>query len=621
MAEPLAPIDRPQPNATSDIASLRVERDRLRVIVEGLTHLVSLNLPTAALLDQVLECVMSMTSATGAVVGLVDGDVIEYVATAGSVAEHRSLRVPVHGSLSGLAVCEGGLQVCTDALTDPRVDRAACERTGVRSMLVMPLCHLGGTLGMLKVASPAPDAFDDTDQCALRLAAGIAGNAIGRERVVDENRRLYESRMQAYEQATTVLAASPTATIVHDLDGTVRMWNAAAETLLGWSADEVVGGPPPVGEGGMARFLEISARIVRDGPATTEIVRRPRKDGGHVDVRVSGAPLRDEHGHVTGIVRTLEDVSGFHAHAESLKAATERLRTIIEHSHAAFVSMDETGRVIEWNRAAEVLFGWTRQQALLRPLEDLILPEATRDAHRHGLQRFLASRQSQLIGRRIQVVGQRHDGTQVPLDLSINTATIDGRPVFDAFMEDITERRAELDQLRQQVLLDMLTQLPGREYFQGQLRVAIERNRDTLQRAAVVVLNLDGFRAINELYGHATGDAVLRECARRLQEAVRDHDTVTRLGGDEFAVLLDGLRDAREDAPVVAAKLMATFDEPVALRLSALPLSVSVGVALHEYPQDDVESLLHRAHEALWTAKRAGGGRTEMLARDRPAPE
>jgi diguanylate cyclase (GGDEF)-like protein/PAS domain S-box-containing protein len=606
------------PTTSPDAQALRDECDRLRCIVDGLTGIVARNLSTDALLERVLAFVMDTTGAAGAAVECIDGGELEYFATAGSLEAFAGLRLARETSLSGRCVSESALQYSADADTDPRVDRAACTKVGARSLLALPLCHMGETIGVLKVVSPDADAFDGVDRSALQLSAGLVGHAIGRQRVLDENRHLHEERTLALSRASTVLASSPTATIVHDLDGIVRMWNPAAEALLGWSADEVIGQPVPMAYADAEIFREVTERIIRGGTSATEILRRTRKDGSIVHVRVSGAPVRNEDGEVVGIVRTLEDVSGFRAHAESLKAATERVRSIIERSHDAFVSMDETGRVIEWNRAAETLFGWSRQEALLRPLETLIIPEDARAAHNVGLQRFLASGQSQLIGRRIEVMGMRKDGSHVPVELSINATDIDGRPVFDSFLADISERRAEIDELRQQVLLDMLTRLPGRDYFHGQLRAALERNRETPRHIAVLLMNLDGFRAINDLYGHAAGDGLLQEVAARLQAVVREQDTVARLGGDEFAIVLEGLRDAREDAPAVARKVLAALGEPVRLRVSPLPVEASVGIALHEYALDDVESLMHRGSEAMRAAKRAGGQRFEVFAREGP---
>jgi diguanylate cyclase (GGDEF)-like protein/PAS domain S-box-containing protein len=612
MAEHRVPSIESAPGAVAGDA-VRAERDRLRALVDGVEALLATTLTGDEALARLLDAAITLTGANGAALGIVDGECIETVAAVGPIDTQPGRRTPRTAGLAGCAVNERALRE---------------HRADARLHLAMPVCHLGETIGVLEAvahddaarhrageaAAPQASSFDAQSLDTMRLVAGLAGLALGRERVLALSERLEVERRSAWEQAMTLLAASPTATIVHDLEGRVQLWNSAAEALLGWSQDEVIGQPVPIGEGNAMRFADLTARIVHGAGHASVVVRRPRKDGSDVHVRVSGAPLHDERGEVVAIVRTLEDISALSAHAESLKAAADRLHHIIEHSHDAFVSMDESGRVIEWNRAAETMFGWTRSEALLRPVHELIIPAELHGAHRAGLQRFLGSGQSEIIGRRIEVVGRRRDGSPVPIELSISATTLDGRPVFDAFLQDISERTAQLDALRERARRDALTGLPGREHFQSRLQALLDRHRDSPQHLAVIVLDLDGFRAINELYGHATGDALLQVFAERLAAAVREQDIVARLGGDEFAIVLDRLREAREDAPIVAAKLLAAFDAPAEVRQTALPLEVSLGVALHEYPQDDVDALMHRAYEALREAKRAGGRRWALFA-------
>ncbi|CAA9316197.1 MAG: diguanylate cyclase/phosphodiesterase (GGDEF & EAL domains) with PAS/PAC sensor(s) [uncultured Lysobacter sp.] len=597
--------------------ALKRERDRLRHIVEALTQIASLNLPTMQFLDRVVHRVMELTSAIGAVVELVDGDELEYAAVTGSIERFKGLRLQRSRSLSGRCVDHRALQYSLDTETDDRVNLEACRAIGARSMMLVPLSHMGESIGVLKVVSDRPGAFDETDEYALRLCAGLVGSSIGRQVMLDENRRLLDDRSAAWTQATTVFNASPIATVVHDLDGTVRMWNDAAAALFGWTSDEAVGHPPPyLADSDMPRFTEISQRIMREGTAATEIVRRSRRDGTVLELRVSGAPLRDTGGEVVGIVRTMEDVTDQRQHGSALKAAAERLRHIIEHSPHAFISMDASGRVLEWNNSAEAMFGWTRREAIFRPLHELVIPPDAHDAHLRGVKHHLDTRESRIIGRPVEVVARHKDGTEFPIDLTINMAEVDGQPVYDAFLENASERRTEMDSLRQQASLDMLTQLPNRERFHAAVKAALERRGGERNRVAVVLVNLDGFRAINDLLGHAAGDALLQAAAERLVGVVREQDIVARLGGDEFGVLLDGLRDARRAAPVVAGKLLAAFDEQVVLRTATLPLQASVGVAVHEYERDDVEAMLHVAVEAMRRAKRAGGHRVEVLVRE-----
>lgn len=616
------PPSRLPPDAPSPLQALEHRCDRLQRIVDALADVAALRLAPEDMLQHIALQAMEITGASGAVIELVDGDELEYVATAGTVAAFTGLRLRSEDSLSGLCIRQRLLQTAIDTETDPRVDREACRRIGARSMLVTPICHDGDAIGVVKVLSTRADAFDATDASALRLAAGLIGHALARQFMVDVSQRLLQERSLALARISTVIAASPVAIVVHDLDSIVQMWNPAAERLFGWTEAEVVGRRPPyLPPEEIARFETISDRLVREGTAASEVVKRQRRDGQLIDVRVSGAALHDSDGRVVGIVRTLEDVSEQQAAAQALKAGAERLRNIIANADHAFVSMDDSGRTLEWNYAAEHLFGWTRQEALMRPLAELIIPEASRDAHDRGIRRYLESGNSTMLGRRLEVTALRRDGSTVPVELSINTAQVEGRPVFDAFLQDISERRAQMDLLRQQSELDSLTRVANREAFHVRLQRALATHEQQLNEVGVVVLNLDGFSAINNLYGHATGDVLLRETARRLSVTVREGDLVARLGDDEFALLFESLRDARADLSGITRKLLAVFDEPMTVRGSPLPLHASFGAAIHEYAHDDVEALLHRANEALARAKAEGGQRVVMMVREAPVPD
>lgn len=605
----------PPPMPASANPDAQRERDRLHCMVESLCDVLSSHLSTEALLERAVEQAMAMTGASGAVVELVDGDELEYVSTCGSALPHRGLRLQRDHSLSGLAVEQRALQYARDIREDRRVDRAACERVGARSMMVMPLFHGGLALGVLKVVSPEPGAFDQTDEYALRLSAGLVGGVIGHQLILDENRRLLEDRGAALAQAATVLEASPAAIIVHDLDGTVRLWNGAAEALLGWSAADVVGrAPPHVDDEDRVRFDEFSRRVAAEG-AASEIGRRRRRDGTAIDVRVSGAPLRDGQGRVTGIVRTLEDVSTQRAHADALRAAADRLRAVTDQSHRAFASSNATGRVIEWNPAAERMFGWTRAEALMRRFDELILPEAS--SHREALRAALEDGRGLPGARRVELLACHRDGSPVRVELSISAATVEGGPVFDAFIDDISAR-APAGPAHVPLRLDALTGLPNHAACHARIEAALERSGRAPGGIALAIVNLDGFRSINDLFGQANGDAVLQEAARRLAGAVRGNDTVARLRADEFAILAEGLRDAPSDVDAIMAKVAAALDEPATIRGMPLPMQASCGVALHESTDDSADTLVQRARDAVARAKHAGGRRVEVAATAQP---
>jgi diguanylate cyclase (GGDEF)-like protein len=155
---------------------------------------------------------------------------------------------------------------------------------------------------------------------------------------------------------------------------------------------------------------------------------------------------------------------------------------------------------------------------------------------------------------------------------------------------------------------DQLTRLPNRLLLQERLLTALEQARMTKGRLAVLYLDLDKFKHVNDTFGHAAGDQLLQEVARRLIQCVRESDTVARIGGDEFIVLLERI-SKDEDAAAVATKILTSLNEPMQLGDVNWPIMPSIGIA--HYPEDatDLAQLFRRADEAMYQAKKQGGNR------------
>ncbi len=170
------------------------------------------------------------------------------------------------------------------------------------------------------------------------------------------------------------------------------------------------------------------------------------------------------------------------------------------------------------------------------------------------------------------------------------------------------ERKRTHSRLEFLAQYDHLTELPNRALFLDRLRSALHRAQRASSRLAVLYLDMDHFKQINDTFGHTTGDHLLREVAHRLRQCVREADTVGRLGGDEFAVLLDNI-SRQEDATLVAGKILASLSEPYLLEENTLISAPSMGIAVYpEHGQNDLHLIRH-ADEAMYVAKRAGGKR------------
>lgn len=202
----------------------------------------------------------------------------------------------------------------------------------------------------------------------------------------------------------------------------------------------------------------------------------------------------------------------------------------------------------------------------------------------------------------------RGESRTFEVEFRFDRVMVDGESRLAIFAQDVTDSLKVEARLNLLAFSDPLTDLGNRAMFADRLRHATLTTRQTAQPFAVLVLNLDGFRRINDLHGHGVGDRVLRRVAARLLAFLPESDTVVRLGGDEFAVLLRGL-DARADAMAMADRLIELTCQPIELETFAVKVGASVGVAVYPDHSSAIDQLLAAADRALFAAKRQGRGR------------
>ncbi len=285
------------------------------------------------------------------------------------------------------------------------------------------------------------------------------------------------------------------------------------------------------------------------------------------------------------------------------------LQTAYDAMACGVVVRDRGGAIVFANTEAQRLFG--------RPVEELrgqlVLPGEARlredgtvmlDSELPG---FVALRTKQPV--RNVLVGAREPSGEVRW-LIVDAVPVlggDGEPieVVTSFV-DITERKVAEKALLQQALHDNLTGLPNRTLLLDRLEQGIRSARRQNTPLALLLMDLDHFKEVNDALGHQAGDAVLRDAAQRLREEVRESDTVARLGGDEFAILLPGADEA--GAQLVARKVFTSLQRPFELGTDALEVGVSIGIALCPRHGEDVDTLLRRADIAMYVAKRTTDG-------------
>lgn len=318
------------------------ERDSIRLneIITTQCQLAAAELDLGAFMKLVVDRIDTLTPAAGSVVELVEGDDMVYRAASGVAAKHIGLRLNRNTSISGFCVKSQQSLRCDDTHTDDRVDRATCDRLGIRSMVVAPLFHEGLAVGVLKAMAAKPNAFSERDMQTLQLMAGLIGSAIAHQIAFD-----------------------------------------AKEGLLN----------------------ELSFAV------------------------------------------------------DAMQASERRTEIIIESSYDAFIGMDSSGLITDWNNAAEKTFGWTRSEVIGRNFDDTIVPMAYRDRHQRGLKRFFETGETTVINRRIEMPAVSRAGVEFPVELTISEFQANGAQFFAAFLHDISERKRDQQELaHQRQLLDTI---------------------------------------------------------------------------------------------------------------------------------------------------------------------
>jgi len=302
--------------------------------------------------------------------------------------------------------------------------------------------------------------------------------------------------------------------------------------------------------------------------------------------------------------------------AEARQREEARFRATFDQRAIGMAHTSTEGRFLRVNRKLADMLGYSPGELVGRSFAEITHPDDRSLSE--------AARKSGIVGA-APVFEKRYvrkDGTT--LWVALTTSTVEdpsgGADYFVATMQDITERKQAQEQVIHQATHDLLTDLPNRALFQDRLGHALRQAERRGWTMGVMFLDLDRFKAANDAFGHAAGDALLREVARRLSRCVRASDTAARIGGDEFAVVLAELAQP-EDATVVAKKILEAMAAPAALDGREYRISVSVGITLFPGDGRDAESLLRNADAAMFRAKQAGGSAYRFFARETGVPE
>ena len=426
---------------------------------------------------------------------------------------------------------------------------------------------------------------------------------------------LEQARSEA--RVRSILTHAPDAFIGIDAGGRIQEWNRQAEHTFGWRRDEALGRtvaeliiPPALREAHAAAVHAFEA--TGQARAVNRRVQLPalHRDGREIPIELSVATLKEGGSFVANAF--LHDISARQAAEARILASEKLLRDITDNVPALIGYFDAELRMEFANGPARALFG-------IDPARDVrsydmreALGEAIFALHAPHVPAVLA-------GRRVSFQGSAQVGSSQHFQAHLVPDTdAEGRVRgFYIMTFDLTALKQAEQRLQEMARSDALTGLPNRRSFEERLEEALARSKRDARALALLFVDVDRFKAINDAHGHPMGDLVLREFARRLRACVRATDTVARLAGDEFTLILEGLH-AEDDAARVARKIVRTMRVPMQVEGRPVRVSASVGVAVLEGRAPQTESafarlsnlsaaeLTARADSALYEVKRSG---------------
>ncbi|MCX7898404.1 MAG: EAL domain-containing protein [Rhodocyclaceae bacterium] len=479
----------------------------------------------------------------------------------------------------------------------------------LRREIIQPLSSMAKASRRLAAGEPIPAlAHSNIDEVAA-LTADF-GEMAQKVRAASEMLAQSEARLR------TTLASIGDAVIATDSAGCIDFMNPVAEALTGWRFEEARGRPVHevfviVNEVSNQALENPVARVLREGLVVglanhTVLIRR---DGLRTPIADAGAPIRDEKGQISGVVLVFRDVARERAAQKRLAESETRYRLIAENASDCITWRNEEGRFLYVSPAAQRIFGLSPETLLqdAAALDALIDP-----ADRPLWQRHLHS--DHTLRLRIEFKMRRADNELVWIEHECAPIYEQGRyrgrlGVF----RDITARKlAEAEALRL-AYHDALTNLPNRRELVERIDLALASARRNKAQAALILINLSGFKRLNEARGETFGNQTLIAVGERLSRLVREGDLVARTYGDEFALLLTGLEEAHEAATyqiqAILRKLQEALAKPFYIGGEDVTLAVCYGITrLPASADEDHEAVLRRAETALHRAKQLGPG-------------
>jgi diguanylate cyclase (GGDEF)-like protein/PAS domain S-box-containing protein len=401
-----------------------------------------------------------------------------------------------------------------------------------------------------------------------------------------------------------LIDAIPSPVWFKDPEGRYRVYNRAWDELFGGGKDWIGKSVHDLFDDKELAALhhEKDARLFATQSTETYESRAPTAKGESREMLYNKVSFVDPSGAIAGLIGVITDVTRYKETERALEASEARFRVLTESTLDVITVIDPDGTILYQSPALKQLVGYDPQETIGKNVFNLVHRDDA-DSVRTAVARVVESHQSREPAEfRVALKG----GGWRTME-SLGTNCLDNPHIRGLVFNsrDVTDRKQIQQKIQHLAYHDNLTGLPNRSLLQDRLAHAIQRAERNGKKVAVLFIDLDNFKNINDTLGHDVGDELLRQVSKRLQEAVRVEDTIARQGGDEFIVLLDGIDDNR-GASVVAQKILNSLRAPFVLGGSNQHVSGSLGIAL--YPEDghDAQTLMKNADTAMFHGKSLG---------------
>ena len=599
------------------------------------------------LLDRICRIAVEIGGYLFAWVGFARDDEAKTVFPAASAGPHGALirelfiswseATPAGQNAPGRAIRTGRITVVPEILVDPALPhwRAFSEVVGHRGLIALPLRGARGSFGALSLYAPDTLDMSTQEQALLEELANDLAFGILNLRALDEQRRLQSAVLKVgaavstqsgdafFEHLLTSLMDAVGAQAGHVarlLPGTPPAARTLCATIDGKRVDdfEFFMHDTPCADFPTRDSWHLPEAVLDIYPksaflhrvaAKSRVVRRlDSSDGqpiGFIAV-VFRESLSD-----TGFVDAMLRIFAARAASELGRLQSDaRIRSqasLLDKAQDAISVRDLKHRIVYWNQGAEAVYGWTADEVMGRSMLDIIQSDPAP---------FLARTEQVLQdgGWTGELVQRRKDGARINVETRLTLVHDDeGQPTsILAINTDITRRKEAEEAVHKLAYFDPLTALPNRQSFNFALRAARRASANSGHHGALLFINVDNFKAVNETLGHETGDMLLKQVGRRLEELSDGGDTVARLGGDEFLILLEPRHAQREalmqHADTMAQRVVQAFSAPFVLDDFEHLTTACVGVATFQGDEAEDGELLKQADLALYQAKGVGRG-------------